>query len=486
MTMHRKFSHFVIFAEMRTGSNFLERNLNQFDDIESHGELYNPHFIGGANKDELFGISLKERENDPLALLEAVRASNKDKIPGFRFFNDHDPRILQKCLEDPECGKVILTRNPLESYVSRMIAGVTGQWRLTNLKHQKTAKIEFDKDEFSEHLQKIQDFQIVLLNALQTHGQTAFYINYDDINSLDVLNGMARFLGSDHQVENINRDLKRQNPSTLQNKVANYAEMQAALAKIDFMDLSRTPNFEPRRGAAVPRLIAGDKTPLLFLPIKGAPVDAIKTWIAGHDGTTEAQLITGMNQRDLKDWRENRPGFQMFTVLRHPVARAYHSFCSYILPLDKGAYRDIRKELVQKFNVEIPKNDTDKTRYDIKAHKAAFVGFLKFLKANLGNQTGVRIDPAWASQTAILQGAANVTLPGHILHEKDLGAGLAHIEKLLGLDPVVLTDRKTDRKTDKKHDYPFGLEDIYNAQIESLARDAYPRDYQNFGFGNWA
>ncbi|NOX73960.1 MAG: nodulation protein NodH, partial [Alphaproteobacteria bacterium] len=108
------FKYFVVFAEMRTGSNFLEQNINQFPDLCSHGELFNPHFIGGANKDALFGVSLKAREKDPFQLLGAI--AEDGKIPGFRFFNGHDPRILAHCLNDPACGKVILTRNVLDAY----------------------------------------------------------------------------------------------------------------------------------------------------------------------------------------------------------------------------------------------------------------------------------------------------------------------------------------------------------------------------------
>ncbi len=43
------FDYFVVFAEMRTGSNFLEANLNAFAGLTCHGEAFNPHFIGYPN-----------------------------------------------------------------------------------------------------------------------------------------------------------------------------------------------------------------------------------------------------------------------------------------------------------------------------------------------------------------------------------------------------------------------------------------------------
>jgi hypothetical protein len=57
--------------------------------------------------------------------------------------------VLDRVLPDPRIAKVLLTRNPLDSYVSRKIASETGQWRLTDLKHAKPRKITFDEAEFA-------------------------------------------------------------------------------------------------------------------------------------------------------------------------------------------------------------------------------------------------------------------------------------------------------------------------------------------------
>ena len=44
--MSGSFTSFVVLAEMRTGSNFLEANLNALEGVTCHGEAFNPHFIG--------------------------------------------------------------------------------------------------------------------------------------------------------------------------------------------------------------------------------------------------------------------------------------------------------------------------------------------------------------------------------------------------------------------------------------------------------
>lgn len=83
--MAQTFDSFILLAEMRTGSNFLEENLNAIPGLRCWGEAFNPHFMGNAGKTELAGLSLTERERDPLVLLDAMRAKT-DGLAGFRFF----------------------------------------------------------------------------------------------------------------------------------------------------------------------------------------------------------------------------------------------------------------------------------------------------------------------------------------------------------------------------------------------------------------
>lgn len=470
------FKYFVVFAEMRTGSNFLEQNINQFEDLECLGELFNPRFIGFPNLPDRHGITKEARDKDPNILLDKVQSDSTTKLPGFRFFNDHDSRVLKECLEDPACGKIILTRNALDSYVSRKIAAATGQWKLTDLKDKKTAKITFNAREFEDFLDAAQSFQLKLLKALQITGQTAFYINYDDINSIDVLNGLAKFLGSKKAAKGMKKTLKKQNPAPMEEKVKNFAEMQDHIKNIDFLNLSQTPNFEPRRGAGVPGFIAGKKTPILFLPIKGGPVEQVVSWLKAHEGADE--LVENFNQKTLRQWRRGHGTHETIAVVRHPVARAHHVFCEYIISAQQGDYRDVREALAGRYKLRLPKGGAEDSAYSLDQHKSTFLDFLTFLKGNLAGQTEIRIDPAWASQTAILQGAGHVAMPGHIVRELSLAGSLAHVESLLGLTPIAC-ESATDQR-------PYKLADIYDMEIEKAVRDSYMRDYINFGFEAWA
>ena len=187
--MAAKFDYFVVFAEMRTGSNFLETNLNALDGVVCHGEAFNPHFIGYPKTKQILGVTQADRDSDPMRLIQVVRDA-PDEMGGFRYFHNHDPRVLGQMLDDERCAKIILTRNPAESYVSWKIAKATGQWKLTDVKRRKDGAAMFDAEEFDAHVGALQAFQLELLSRLQTSGQTAFYVAYEDLQSVDVMNGM--------------------------------------------------------------------------------------------------------------------------------------------------------------------------------------------------------------------------------------------------------------------------------------------------------
>jgi len=473
------FDYFVVFAEMRTGSNFLESNINGFDGLTCLGEAFNPHFIGYPQKDKLLGLTHKQREVDPLALIENIKLA--DGLNGFRFFNDHDPRVLNTCLTDPRCAKIILTRNPVESFVSWKIATATGQWKLTNVTHAKSQQITFDAAEFEAHLEALQAFQVTLLNSLQRTGQTAFYVSYEDLQDVEVMNGMAAFLGCKDRISGLDKTLKKQNPMPMQEKVSNFEAMEKSLARLDRFNLTRTPNFEPRRGPMIPTYIAAPKSGLLYMPVKNGPDAAVCDWLGRLDAATSQDVLREFSQSTIRQWKRSHPGHRSFSVIRHPLARAHSAFCHHILQTGEGCFREIRATLRKVHNLPIPEvgvaPETDPI-YDMKAHKVAFMSWLSFLKSNLAAQTALRVDGAWASQLTLLQGMANFGLPDIILREDRLRVDLAVLAGQLGLEsmpePLAVTDPYAER-----------LSQIYGPDVEAAAREACHRDYLAFGFENW-
>jgi hypothetical protein len=460
------FHSFVILAGMRTGSNFLEANLNALPGVTSYGEVFNPHFIGKKDATELFGITLADREANPKPLLRKLRAETPG-LRGFRFFHDHDPRVLDLVLRDPGVAKIILTRNPVESYVSWKIARATGQWKLTDAKRLKTATVRFEPEEFREHLTTAQSFQLHVLNALQATGQTAFVLDYDDLASVEVLNGLAAFLGVEARLKSVDDTLKKQNPEPLEAKLENPQDLAPALARADLFALSRTAIFEPRRAAGVPSAVAAAKAPLLFFPIRSGPDAAIRDWLSTFGG-----LIQDFEQKTLRQWKRANPGHRTFTVVRHPLLRAHVAFHEKIVT---GQLADHRRVLIRAYKAQLP--EPGEPFPDADAERAAFLVFLAYVRLATLGQTGQRVDPNWASQTAILQGVAGFHPPDMVIREDRLPQALAFLADEVGVKPPAAPS--LDPAAD-------ALAAIWDTALEDAAEAAYPRDYLGFGFSSWA
>lgn len=462
-----RFDWFVMLAGMRTGSNLLESHLNAVPGVTCHGEAFNPAFIGYPKADDLLGVTLDERLTDPGPLLDRLRAA--PGLNGFRLFHNHDPRALARVLADPRCAKIVLTRNPLESYVSRKIARKTGQWILRgNGRTPRTAKVRFDGAEFQGYAAEVQEFHRLILHELQCSGQTAYYLDYEDLTDPAVIDGLLAFLGLAHRPDRLASDLRKQNPGDLAEKVTNPAEIARTLARMDRFNLTRTPSFEPRRGPSVPSFLASGAG-LVFMPVRSAPVDGIRRWLEGT-GTLRGDFT----RKTLREWKRTHPGHLHFTVLRHPVARAYAAFRDTIL---SGRYAEIRAMLIRVHGLVLPAEAG--LPDDDAGLRLAFHGFLRWLGANLAGQTAVRVDGAWASQSAVLAGFAGFALPDMILRETRLADDLPRLAAMAGADAPAWTG-------DPAEDPAPVLRRIYDAETERLARDAYARDYIEFGFADWA
>lgn len=458
------FHSFVVFAEMRTGSNLLEANLNALEGVTSYGEVFNPHFIGRKNAEDLFGITLAEREANPRTLLAKLR-SETPGLSGFRFFHDHDPRIPDLLVADPGCAKIILTRNPIDRYVSWKIARETGQWKLSDPKRLRTATAEFNEDEFRDQLAATQAFQLRLLNVLQTSGQTAFVLDYEDLASLPVLNGLAAFLGVEGRLKALDDTLKKQNPEPIEAKLVNPEALAPALARIDLFGLARTPVFEPRRPFLVQTAVAANAAPLLFFPISSAPDAEIRAWLAGFDGVTE-----GFDQKTLRAWKAAHPGHRSFAVIRHPLLRAHAAFHDRIV---SGKLANHRLALIRAYKAKLP--EPGEPFPSPEAEHAAFLVFLRYARLAVLGQAGQKVDPHWASQTAILQSLASFQPIDLVIREDRLPASLAFLAAEAGVvapAPPAPAD-------------VAALAAIHDYRLEHAAEAAYARDYMGFGFGRW-
>ena len=458
------FRSFVMFAEMRTGSNFLEANLNALPGVTCHGEAFNPHFIGKQNQADLFGLTLADRDADPLGFLARMRDQTPG-LSGFRYFHNHDPRIFDAVMADRSCAKIVLTRNPVESYVSWKIAQATGQWKLTNAKKLRSAKAFFDGAEFEAHVARLQAFQITLLHALQVSGQTAFWIDYEDVPDIAVLNGLAAFLGVPARLEALDDKLKKQNPEEIADKVENPQAIPAALARLDRFNLARTPSFEPRRASAIPFFVGAGGA--LFMPVRNGCEARIEGWLDGLGPVTR-----DFTQKTLRQWKAACGATRSFAVLRHPLARAHNTCFDQVLTANLPEFRTAMSRTLQ---LDLPQPHKV-GKMSQAERQAVLLAFLRFARLNLSGQTSVRVPAPVATQTAVLQGFAQFQGPDLILREDRLTQGLGFLAAELGVAcPPLPADTADEARA---------LAAIRTPEIEEAAREAYARDYQGYGFSS--
>ncbi|GGE56404.1 nodulation protein NodH [Actibacterium pelagium] len=463
------FEYFAILGDMRTGSNFLEANLNAAPGVTSVGEAFNPHFAGKKGAIALCGVTLTDRNENPFELLDAIR--NQDGLAGFRFFSDHDPRILSHVLADPACGKIILRRDPLESYVSLQIARTTGQWRLSNVNHRKAAKITLVPTAFEAYRTELASYYAGLEAGLQKAGQTAFRLDFTDVGSLDVMNGLLNFLGVEGRLDAISRETKRQNPGSLREKLTNPEVLEA----IGGLMADAAP-AAPTRGGQVGAYVAARDSGVLFQPVNGRPDPGVESWLASLDGAAPDQLLRGFKQKTLRKWRRRHQGHCSFTFVRHPVAYAHRAFCQNILTPGEACLPEIRAALRDQFGLPLPEGTPTKD-YDAATHKTAFMGFLGFVASNLSGQTPFRVPAEWDLQHEGLRAISSVAPPYLVARGPSLAVDMTYLCQSAGL--------KAGPPPAFEEDGPIPLSEIYDKKIEAATRAAYQRDYMAFGFGPW-
>ncbi|MDO5605160.1 MAG: hypothetical protein Q4G25_08375 [Paracoccus sp. (in: a-proteobacteria)] len=462
------FNSFVIFAEMRTGSNLLEATLNAVRGVTCFGEAFNPYMLGWPDTGQIRGITMPAREADPTALLDAI-TGREDHLSGFRYFHDHDPRVFDAIMANRRCAKIVLTRNPVDSYVSTALAWTTNQWKLNQTETPIPAAIEYDGAAFRQGLSAIEAFQLRVLRGLQISGQAAFWLNYDDLRDPGVMTGLLHWLGrSDLDHVAPASDQVPQNPREMAEKVVNIDEMHADLARLDPFGLSRIPTFEPRRGPAVPGFIASEAGGgLLFMPVRGGPGDQVTAWLRRAAASGDDGLMRDFTQNSLRGWLRDHPRHRSFTVLRHPLRRAWAAFTHLTGP----APAELRQQMRDIHRVPLPE-DAALPTLGPDDNARLFADFLGFLRRCLNGQTSLPVLPIWASQTEVLAGFSRFQTPDMVAREATLARDLAWLGETVGL--AVMPPPEAEP-------LPALMSD---KSLQQAARAAYLRDYVHFGFTN--
>lgn len=227
---------FVLVGMMRSGSNFLERQLNRLSDVRCHGELFNPAFIGLSHEvgKEHAGYtreSTKERDADEAGFLRKLDEACDRALFGSRLFLDHSPMMTSQLLYDPAVKKIVLSRNLLEAFVSLTTAQETGVWLTTEAAKKPSPKVKVNVNKLVTFALRQSLYYNDILTILHRTKQPYVQMDYTEIKQLPRLNAVAELIGSKHRFADVQEPIQKQSPEPLEERIDEFGKLMEELRK---------------------------------------------------------------------------------------------------------------------------------------------------------------------------------------------------------------------------------------------------------------
>lgn len=247
---------FVIFSYPRTGSTFLVKNLNNFEDVVCQSEIFHKNFNSFSrafldkkvimkflnspfkriifNKEKVLKKLFRMKNRDFHSFLEKVYQEKFNAV-GFKIFPGQHDEAFKYLLGETSIRKVILERrNRLRSYVSKQISIKTGRWDQYKGNDSKLVQIEINIEDFLLYKQKIDAYLLETEQALKLSNQKYLKLTFEEITSGFPLKKISRFLdiGNVDSVPEVNQ--KRQNPFPLSEMILNYEELSNYFENTEF------------------------------------------------------------------------------------------------------------------------------------------------------------------------------------------------------------------------------------------------------------
>jgi hypothetical protein len=227
---------FLLVGMMRSGSNFLERQLNLLPDVRCHGELFNPAFVGLGHEaaGRPPGYAREDtgpRNADEDAFIAKVDQACDRRVVGLRLFLDHSPQMTARLLYDPGVAKVVLSRNLLEAYISLETARDTGVWLTTEAAKAPPKPVKVDINKLVTFALRQSLYYNDVQTVLHQTGQSYLQVDYNEIKNLAKLNQIARFVGSKHEFKNVSEPIQKQNPGSLEEHILDFPKLVEELKR---------------------------------------------------------------------------------------------------------------------------------------------------------------------------------------------------------------------------------------------------------------
>jgi len=230
---------FVILTIPRTGSNYLCSLLNAHPEILCHHEVWNASGIFCSldlrSRASYYFGSLAERDRDPLGFLARLwNHSFGRPVVGIKFCRGQNRAAFEALLDDPEVRKIVMRRrNRVKTYVSEMVAQLTGEWESYPGLRPAGERLQVPVlaaglCRYVEHNQAYYD---EIARRLAANGQTALAVDYEDLFGAgpESVEGVLRFLEVAVAEATLQGATRKQNPTDLRQLIANFDQLAAAL-----------------------------------------------------------------------------------------------------------------------------------------------------------------------------------------------------------------------------------------------------------------
>lgn len=475
----------AIFGAMRTGSNLLERSIQTLSDATCFGEAFNPAFIGEPRGYEIEGWDTDRRDADPLGFLSALRKQAGSRMAVFRIFQAHNDSVLSHALSDPDCCRIVLQRDPVDSFVSLQIARETGQWLLKLPRRRMTARIPFDPEKFTMYRERLAAFYRDLDERMAAAGTSALRLDYADLGQPETGRRIAAHIGSRDAFTGP-ADILRQNPASLAQKVTNYNEMCAFLGR----EPEEAPPI-PAPSAGIGDALVPPNVPLIALPLWGpghrAAISLLYRYERRfHDGPSlgHGQLIDLVEREGL--YRLSKiatlAGRASFAIHCHPVERLHGGFIDDVFGSDWQTSIVRRRLMEQCGDLPSPRELAKGASLSEASHRAAFAAFLDLVAASIAGEGPIAMRPDWLSQSALLDQYASETDVDDVFALDDLIEAESWLAERAGVDGLpekhVADVARWARAT------PLPLAPVQTPEILDQVRNLHSADFGRFGYGD--
>jgi LPS sulfotransferase NodH len=230
---------FAVLTLPRTGSNYLCSLLNAHPEILCHHEVFNASGIFCSldlrSRSAYYFGTLEERDRDPLGFLARLWDRSFGRpVVGVKFCRGQNRAAFEALLRDPEVRKIVMRRrNRVKTYVSEMVAQLTGEWEsYPGVRPAgERLKIPVPAAGLCRYVEHNQVYYDDIFARLAASGQEHVTVDYEDLFATgpEVLERVLRFLAVAPEGAALTGATRKQNPTDLRQLIANFDQLAAAL-----------------------------------------------------------------------------------------------------------------------------------------------------------------------------------------------------------------------------------------------------------------